>query len=70
MIGKRNSVLSRVHDMQPKVFSQGCVCHLALMAGVQTVPIDIDDLLLIYIITLMKVQKEKKSIMISAVYGS
>ena len=32
--------------MQPKVFSQRCVCHLAnlcLMAGKQTLP-DVDDL--------------------------
>lgn len=46
MIGKHNSVLSRVKDVQPKVFSQGCVCHLAnlcLLAGVQTLPVDVDD---------------------------
>lgn len=46
MIGRHNSVLSRVKDVQPEVFSQGCVCHLAnlcLLAGVQTLPIDVDD---------------------------
>ena len=37
---------SRVKNAQPKVFSQGCVCHLAnlcLLAGVQTLPVDVDD---------------------------
>ena len=46
MVGKHNSVLSRVKNAQPKVFSQGCVCHLAnlcLLAGVQSLPIDVDD---------------------------
>lgn len=46
MVGKHNSVLSRVKSKQPKVFSLGCVCHLAnlcLLAGVSKLPIDIDD---------------------------
>ena len=46
MVGKRNSVLSRVKTKQPKVFSLGCVCHLAnlcLLAGAKALPIDIDD---------------------------
>lgn len=46
MVGKHNSVLSRVKLKQPMVFSQGCVCHLAnlcLLAGVETLPIDVDD---------------------------
>ena len=30
MVGRRNSVLSRVCEQQPKVFSLGCICHLAL----------------------------------------
>ena len=37
MVGKHNSVLSRVKSKQPGVFSQGCVCHLSnlcLLAGV------------------------------------
>ena len=31
---------------QPKAFRQGCVCHLAnlcLLAGVKTLPVDVDD---------------------------
>lgn len=46
MIGKHNSVLSRVKTKQPRVFSQGCVCHLAnlcLLQGIKCLPIDIDD---------------------------
>ena len=48
MMGKHNSVLSRVKVKQSKVYSQGCVCHLAnlsLLAGVKTLPVDVDDFL-------------------------
>ena len=46
MMGKHNSVLSRIKQKQPDVFSQGCVCHLSnlcLLAGVKLLPIDVDD---------------------------
>ena len=46
MMGKHNSVLSRVKVKQPSVFSIGCVCHLAtlcLLVGVQELPVDIDN---------------------------
>lgn len=46
MVGKHNSVLSRVKEKQPHVYSQGCVCHLAnlaLLAGVKALPVDIND---------------------------
>ena len=46
MIGRHNSVLSRVKAKQPNVFSQGCTCHLAnlcLLKGVQALPVDVDD---------------------------
>ncbi len=46
MIGKHNSILSRVKLEQPGVFSQGCVCHLSnlrLLAGVKALPVDVDD---------------------------
>ena len=49
MVGKRNSVLSRVLIKQPRVFSMGCVCHLAALcaaAGLKMLPISIDDLLI------------------------
>ena len=29
MVGKSNSVLARVKQRNPKVFSVGCICHLA-----------------------------------------
>ena len=46
MIGKQNSVLSRVKGKQPGVFSQGCVCHLAnlcLLPGIKCLPVEVDD---------------------------
>ena len=46
IVGKHNSVLPRVKAKQPKVCSQGCVCHLAnlcLLAGVKVLPVDVDD---------------------------
>ena len=49
MVGKRNSVLSRVIIQQPDVFSMGCVCHLAALcaaAGLKKLPLSIDDLLI------------------------
>ena len=49
MVGKRNSVLSRVIIQQPNVFSMGCVCHLAALyaaTGLKKLPLSIDDLLI------------------------
>lgn len=46
MIGRHNSVLSRIKQKQSKVFSIGCVCHLAslcLTAGIKALPLDVDD---------------------------
>ena len=31
MVGVRNSVFSRVRSKQPKIFSLGCLCHLAAL---------------------------------------
>ena len=49
MVGRRNSVLSRVIQQQPEVFSLGCVCHLAALcaaAAIKKIPIPIDGLLI------------------------
>ena len=49
MVGKRNSVLSRVIQQQPDVFSLGCICHLAALcaaAALKKLPLSIDDLLI------------------------
>lgn len=49
MVGKRNSVLSRVIQQQPDIFSMGCVCHLAALCaagGLKKLPVSIDDLLI------------------------
>ena len=49
MVGKRNSVLSRVRECQPDVFSLGCMCHLAALcatAALKKLPLSIDGLLI------------------------
>ena len=49
MVGAHNSVLSRIRDKQPQVFSLGCLCHLANLcsaAALKTLPISIDNLLI------------------------
>lgn len=41
MVGAYNSVLSRLREKQPKVFSLGCLCHLAALcatAAIKTLP--------------------------------
>ena len=46
MVGAHNSVLSRIRDKQPKVFSLGCLCHLANLcrvAALKTLPVSIDS---------------------------
>ena len=49
MVGRRNSVLSRVRRQNPEVFSLGCVCHLAALcaaAAIKKIPVSIDGLLI------------------------
>ena len=49
MVGRRNSVLSRVIQKQSDVFSMGCVCHLAALcaaAALKKLPVSIDNLLI------------------------
>ena len=49
MVGRKNSVLSRVREQQPDVFSLGCMCHLAALcaaAALKKLPISIDGLLI------------------------
>jgi hypothetical protein len=49
MVGAHNSVLSRLREKQPKVFSLGCLCHLAALcatAAIKTLPFSVDDLLI------------------------
>ena len=48
MVGKTNSVLTRVKQKNPDVFSIGCICHLANLCakvGVKQLSVPIDDLL-------------------------
>ena len=49
MVGVNNSVLSRVRSKQPRVFSLGCLCHLANLsatAALKTLPVSVDNLLI------------------------
>ena len=49
MVGAHNSVLSRIRDKQPKVFSLGYLYHLANLrsvAALKTLPVSIDSLLI------------------------
>ena len=48
MVGVRNSVLSRIKQKQPNVFSLGCMCHLAALCAVAALkkfPVSVDNLL-------------------------
>ena len=48
MVGKTNSVLTRVKQKNPDVFSIGSICHLANLCakvGVKQLSVPIDDLL-------------------------
>lgn len=47
MVGKRNSVLSRLLDKHPKLFGLGCPCHLGALcaaAALKKLPVSLDDL--------------------------
>ena len=49
MVGKNNSVLSRMKLKSPRVFSPGCTCHLAALcvtAGLKRLPVSTDTILI------------------------
>ena len=49
MVGKRNSVVTKIKEKNSAVFDIGCVCHLAnlcTMAGVKALPVPVEDLLI------------------------
>lgn len=48
MVGKHNSVLSRVREKSPKVYDMGCICHVintCLSYGLKKLPSSVDELL-------------------------
>ena len=48
MVGVRNSVISKIKQKQPNVFSFGCMCHLATLcaaAALKKLPVSVDNLL-------------------------
>ena len=49
VVGVHNSVLSRIRCKQTKIFSLGCLCHLAALfaaAALKKLPVSIDDILI------------------------
>ena len=49
MVGKRNSVLSRLREKQPKIIDLGCICHLENLCVVDAckkLVIPVDELLI------------------------
>ena len=49
MVGKNNSVWSRLLRKQPKLFSLGCLCHLGALcaaAALKKLPVSLDELLI------------------------
>ena len=49
MVGKRNSVLSRLREKQPKITDLGCICHLENLCVVDAckkLVIPVDELLI------------------------
>lgn len=65
MIGKHNSVLSRVKVKQTDVFSQECTCHLAnlcLLKGVSELPVDVGDLFVDLFYHIDKSSKRKEEL--------
>ena len=52
MVGKHNSVLSRLLEKQPKLFSLVCLCHLNALcaaAALKKLPVSLDDLLVLIV---------------------
>ncbi|XP_060588036.1 uncharacterized protein LOC132743524 [Ruditapes philippinarum] len=48
MVGRHNSVLSRIREKQPDVYDMGCVCHLAntcVQYGLKKLGVPVEDLL-------------------------
>jgi len=48
MVGKRNSVVTKIKEKNSAVFDIGCVCHLAnlcTVAGIKALPVPVEDIL-------------------------
>ena len=66
MVGKYNSVLSRLLSKQLKLFSLGCLCHLGALcaaAGLKKLPVSLDELLIDISISLSILQRDGMSLM-------
>ncbi|KAL3877950.1 hypothetical protein ACJMK2_035591 [Sinanodonta woodiana] len=48
MVGKKNSVITRIQQRNPNIFSIGCICHLAILCakdGIKQLTMPVDDLM-------------------------
>ena len=67
MKGSRSGVQKLIKDENPSVYDVGYICHLAdltVKAGMKTLPLDIDQLLYIYITTSTIAANEHRSLLI------
>ena len=65
MKGARSGVQKLIKKVHPYVHDVGCICHLAnltIKAGLESLPIDIDQLLSTYFTTSFTVVRENKSL--------
>ena len=49
MVGNKNSVLSRIRQVQPDIIDLGCICHqqaLCVGEGVKALPLSVTDLMI------------------------
>ena len=74
MVGKNNSVLSRLHEAtHGKVYDLGCVSHLANLCAnnlVKTLPVPVEDIIVDTFYFLWQFEAERRVQRISAVYWS
>lgn len=73
MKGARSGVQKLIKNENPSLYDVGCICHLAdltVKAGMETLPVDIDQLFLTYFIISSIVARENKNLMIYGVLYS
>ena len=64
MKGTRSGIQKLIRDECSHVFDVGCICHLAdlaIKAGMQTLPVDIDHYLWMFFTTFFTVVRRKKN---------
>ncbi len=57
MKGTRSGVQKLIRNQYPHVFDVGCICHLAVKSGMEVLPIDIDQYIVLgYILLFLPFQ--------------